>query len=210
MTLLEDFPDFNLWHDASCFCLYATWRGKHSSAQTREQYNLIREHLLSTRSTKLLNDGLQDEDGWHTAACWLADEGLRRLAEDGMQIIAWVLPQHPGAFFDTAQVLARAQQPLVDTFTDAQAAYDWLHRWPLGLPANETSVVSMTAAKFLLLSPTQQNELVKQHGRSLIPRWEPDYYVKPYHLFNTLLVEVYYYVHSGVFHQIKAQVLPRE
>lgn len=207
MQLLEDFPHFTLWHDPACACLYATWWGKHPSAVTRAQYDLIRGHMRVTGSTKLLNDSLLDQDGWSQAACWLADEGLQRLALDGLQIIAWVLPQHAGAFFDTARVLAQAKQPIIDAFTDAQAAYDWLHRWPLNLstvPA-PTGIVSMSAAKFLLLPPTQQVEYAKQQGRPLAPRWEPDYYVKPYHLLNTLLVEVYYHAHSGIFHQIKTQ-----
>lgn len=203
MMLLEDFPDFQLWHDATCACLYVTWWGKHSSSLTRAQYSLIRWHLQATRSTKLLNDALLDEDGWAQVTCWLADEGLRRLADDGLQIIAWVLPRHPAAFYDTARVLARVQQPLVNTFTDAQAAYDWLHRWPFATPANLASESLLTPAAFLLLPPAQQVQFVQQRGQALVPRWEPDFYIKPYWVLDELLVDVYYHLHSGVFYQLQ-------
>ncbi|RZL15659.1 MAG: hypothetical protein EOO62_03405 [Hymenobacter sp.] len=209
MQLLEDFPHFSLWHDPSCDCLYASWWGEHTGIVTRVQYDLIRWHLRVTSSTKLLNDSLLDQNGWSQVTCWLANDGLRLLARDGLQIIAWVLPQHAGAFFDTARVLAQAKEPLIDTFTDAQAAYDWLHRWPLGpsTAPTPTSLLSMSAAKFLLLAPNEQLETVKQMGRPLAPRWEPDYYVKPYHLLDTLLVEVYYQLHSGVFQRLQAQLI---
>lgn len=208
MILLENSPNFVLWQDATCACLYATWSGKHSSSETRVQYNLIRQHLRQTKSTKLLNDSVHDEDGWSQVTDWLADEGFGQLADEGLQVVAWVLPRQPAALYDTARVLARLRQPLVDTFTDAQAAYDWLHRWPAAsfpLPAGEAC---LTAAAFLLLPPARQVTLVQQQGRALAPRLEADYYVKPYELLDVLRVEVYYYLHSGVFYQVRAQVAP--
>lgn len=205
MTLLEDTPTFTLWHDASCACLYATWHGKHTSSLTRGQYDLIRWHVRVTSSTKLLNDSLLDEDGWSNLTQWLAKDAFRLLAQDGVQLVGWVLPRHLGALYDTARVLAQLTQPLVDTFIDVQAAYDWLHRWPFVTPA-AASEVSLTAAAFLLLAPTEQVTLTQQQGQPLAPRWEPEYYVKPYRMLDSLLVEVYYQVHSGVFYQVKTQV----
>lgn len=84
MTLLENFPNFVLWHDASCACLCATWSGKHAGELTRVQYNLIRWHLRQTGSSKLLNDSLLDEYGWSLVTDWLADECFRHIAEDGL------------------------------------------------------------------------------------------------------------------------------
>lgn len=206
MTLLEDFPDFTLWHDASCHCLYATWHGPHASRRTKAQYTLIREHVRVTQSTKLLNDGLRDEDDWTEVAEWVAAQGFRRLAEAGVQAVAWVLPRQPMAFVDTARVLAKLRQPLVETFTDAQAAYDWLHRWPQPGPAGLANGSGVSAAAFLLLPPAQQVTLATAQGRPLAPRWELEYYVTPYELANGLRVEVFYQLHSGQVHQV---LIPR-
>lgn len=201
MTLLEDFPDFTLWHDATCACLYATWQGAHAPGRTQAQYTLLREHVLATGSRKLLNDGLLDENGWEQVADWIAAQGFRHLAAAGVQAVAWVLPRHPAAFFDTARVLTQVRQPLVDTFTDAQAAYDWLHRWPQASPPGG----SLSAAAFLLLPPAEQVALAAAQGRALTPRWEVEHYVKPYELRNGLRVEVFYHLHSGVFYQVQVQ-----
>ena len=209
MTLLEDFPDFTLWHDSPCACLYATWQGVHAPGRTKAQYTLIREHVQDTGSSKLLNDGLLDEDGWAQVADWVATHGFRRLAEAGVQAVAWVLPRHPAAFYDTARVLAQVRQPLVDTFTDAQAAYDWLHRWPQVAAASPQPVGQLSAAAFLLLPSAQQVALAAAQGRALAPRWEPDYYIKPYELLGGLRVEVFYHLHSGVFYQVHVQRPPR-
>lgn len=203
MTLLEDFADFTLWHDATCACLYATWQGAHAPGRTQAQYTLLREHVHATGSRKLLNDGLLDENGWEQVADWIANQGFRRLAAAGVQAVAWVLPRHPAAFFDTARVLAQVRQPLVDTFTDAQAAYDWLHRWPqVSLSASQWQG-TLSAAAFLLLPPAEQVAQATAQGRALAPRWEEEYYVKPYELGSGLRVEVFYHLHSGVLYQVQ-------
>lgn len=208
MTLLEDFPDFTLWHDPTCACLYATWQGQHAVGRTQAQYTLLREHAQQTGSRKLLNDGLLDENGWSQIVDWIACDGFRRLAEAGVQAVAWVLPRHPTAFYDTVRVLAQLRQPLVDTFTDAQAAYDWLHRWPQAPPTAPPLSKALSSAAFALLPPAQQVALAAAQGRALAPRWEANYYVKPYELHPDLRVEVFYHLHSGVFHQVHIQPQP--
>jgi hypothetical protein len=209
MTLLEDFPDFTLWHDATCACLYATWQGTHAPGRTQAQYTLLREHVLATSSHKLLNDGLLDENGWEQVAGWIATQAFRRLAAAGVQAVAWVLPRHPAAFFDTARVLAQVRQPLVDTFTDAQAAYDWLHRWPQVPSSTPWGEGARSAAAFLLLPPAEQVALAAAQGRALAPRGEVEYYIKPYELHNGLRVEVFYHLHSGVLYQVQVQHPPQ-
>lgn len=169
----------------------------------RAQYRLIHGHAQETKSTKMLNDGLLDEDGWSHVANWLADEGFRQLANVGVQAVAWVLPRHPAAFHDTMQVLARLRRPLVDTFTDAQAAYDWLLRWPTASAAPLPSNPQLLAANFVWLPAAEQVNLASHHGRALTPQWEPDFYVKPYELPDGLVVEVAYHLHSGLFHQVR-------
>ncbi len=209
MTLLENFSDFTLWHDPACACLYASWQGVHAPSRTQAQYTLIREHVRDTVSHKLLNDGLLDEDGWAQAAGWVANQGFQSLAEAGVQAVAWVLPRHPAAFYDTARVLAQLRQPLVDTFTDAQAAYDWLHHWPQRAATFAQSKGQLSAAAFLLLPPAEQVALATAQGRAMAPRSEAECYIKPYELASGLRVEVLYHVHSGVFYQVRVQYPPQ-
>ncbi|NML66929.1 hypothetical protein HHL22_17120 [Hymenobacter sp. RP-2-7] len=173
------------------------------------QYSLINWHLQATSSHKLLNDSLLDEDGWQEAADWLADECFTHLADAGLQVVAWVMPRHPVAFYDTSRVLASLTQLRVDTFGDAQAAYDWLHNQSTlaqrlsaaGLPP------LLTVATFLALPPAEQLHLIEQQGHPQMPRWEADYYVQPYRLPANVLVELRYHVHSGQLYQLRACLL---
>lgn len=210
MTLLEDFSDFILWHDATCACLYATWQGAHAPGRTQAQYTLLREHVLATGSRKPLNDGLLDENGWEQVTDWIAAQGFQHLAAAGVQAVAWVLPRQPAAFFDTARVLTQVRQPLVDTFTDAQAAYDWLHRWPRVPSSPPRGEGELSAAAFLLLPPAQQVAIAAAQGRALAPRWDVEYYIKPYELGSGLRVEVFYHLHSGVLYQVQVQRPPQQ
>jgi hypothetical protein len=174
------------------------------------QYGLVLWHLQATNSRKLLNDSLLDEDGWQQAADWLATQGFEQLASAGLQVVAWVLPRNLGAFYDTSRVLAILKRPLVETFTDAQAAYDWLQRLPPVADADtaHSPLPQLTVAGFLTLSNAEQHRCVEQLGQPQLPRWEADYYVQPYYLPPDLQVEFYYHAHSGVLYQVQAHVRP--
>lgn len=172
------------------------------------QYGLILWYLQVANSTKLLNDSLLDEDGWQEAAEWVSNECFKQLASSGLQVVAWVLPRHLAAFHDTSRVLASLQQLLVDNFTDAQAAYDWLLNQPptaRGSAAAELPSSLLTVAAFLALSYNEQLRCIEQVGRAQVSRWEADYYVQPYYLPPNLLVEFYQYAHSGVLYQVRAR-----
>lgn len=127
LTILVESPHFDLVHDASCSCLYATWYSYDEASARQATYELILQQVRATQSTKLLNDGLLDEHGWGQLLHWLAKDHFRQLAQVGLQVVAWVLPRNSQAFYDTFQVLKRLQRPLVDTFSEAEAAYHWLH-----------------------------------------------------------------------------------
>lgn len=130
MTTLVELPHFSLVHDSSWACLYATWQGPHDGPLTQANYELILTAVCRTRSTKLLNDGLLDENGWHGVTTWLAHDCFARIAQQGVAAVAWVLPRDLDALGDTHRVLALLEQPLVGLFTDSEAAYNWLHQWP--------------------------------------------------------------------------------
>ncbi len=130
MTILVESPHFELVHDSACACLYATWQGSHDAPVTQANYELIRWYTRFTRSTKLLNDGLHDRNGWQQLTDWLTRDCFPHLAQEGIIAVAWVLPRETEALRDTQKVLALLEQPLVGTFNDSEAAYNWLHQWP--------------------------------------------------------------------------------
>ncbi len=128
MTILVESPHLELTHDPARACLYATWHGPHGKADTQADYELVLKHACFTHSTKLLNDGLLDQNGWHELTNWLAHDCFRRLAAQGLLAVAWVLPRNVEALRDTRKLLAELEQPLVATFDDPEAAYSWLHQ----------------------------------------------------------------------------------
>lgn len=128
MLLLKSTPSFSLAYEQKNACLYATWLGHHRGELTRANYIFLLQQVRATQRTKLLNDSTADENGWREVIGWLANHLFKELATEGIQAIAWVLPLNREAFYDTFQVIHRLEQPLVDTFTDAEAAYHWLHR----------------------------------------------------------------------------------
>lgn len=130
-TILVESPHFDLVHDTSCDCLYATWHGAHGGAVTAENYELILQHVRLTHSTKLLSDGLADQNGWRELTGWLAQDCFLRLSQEGLLAIAWVLPRDTVALYDTQRLLAAISKPLIETFIDPEGAYRWLHKWPI-------------------------------------------------------------------------------
>jgi len=130
MTTLIESPHFELVHDPTYACLYATWQGPHDAPVTQVNYELIFWFVRRTRSTKLLNDCLLDQNGWQQLTSWLTQNCFPRLAQEGLTAVAWVLPRDVQALGDTRKVLALLEQPLVGTFDDPEAAYNWLHQWP--------------------------------------------------------------------------------
>jgi len=130
MTTLLESPQFDLLYDPDCACIYATWRGPHSLARTQANYELISGNMQATHSKRLLNDTLLDQDGWQELTNWIAQDCFHHLAQQGLVMVAWVLPRNREALCAARRVLDKITEPLVETFDDAEAAYVWLHRWP--------------------------------------------------------------------------------
>lgn len=63
----------------------------------------------------------------------------------------------------------------------------------------------MMLVSFLALPVAQQLTLLTSQGQALPTRWEEDYYVQSYYLPTSLLVEVYYYIHSGLLYHVRAR-----
>jgi hypothetical protein len=140
MTTLIESPHFILEHDPDCACLYATWQGHHDALHTHAHYEAILHFVSNTRSRKLLNDGLLDQNGWKELSNWIACACFHQLSCEGLVAAAWVLPRDRQALYDTRVLLNSINRPLIETFWDAEAAYKWLHQWPMR--TNNTSALA--------------------------------------------------------------------
>ena len=92
METLAENAHFILAHDPATGWLHIRRRGRQSPGAVRAGCALVLTHVRRTGSTKILNDGTQDEDGWATLSGWVAHDFFPRLAARGVVAVAWVLP----------------------------------------------------------------------------------------------------------------------
>lgn len=135
-TLFED-SDLTITYDRDHQWLYTAWRGGRSPEASMEYCQLLLEKIWSTGSTCLLNDGSQDLNGWGEMTRWLRQNFFQTLTTSGVSAVAWVLPRDLRARADVNQVMAQRDEaslgwPAVDTFSDVEAAYQWLLRTSAG------------------------------------------------------------------------------
>lgn len=134
MQLLVDTPGFTVLHDAGLTCLHVLWRGPHAAAAIRRHCAEVLQQVAQTGSTRILNDGLLDLDGWQQAVQAIRQETFPQLAAHGVVAIAWVLPQDIRAQTHVREAIAQVTQPLMDTFQDVESAYAWLRQFPTPQP----------------------------------------------------------------------------
>lgn len=135
-TLFED-SNLTITYDGDHDWLLTAWRGKRTPEASKEYCRLLLKKIQSTGSTCVLNDSSQDQDGWGEMTRWLGQDFLKNLTANGVSAVAWVLPRNLRARADVNQAMAQADMvmtqagtnwPAVDTFTDVEAAYEWLLR----------------------------------------------------------------------------------
>lgn len=126
MELLYDAADLTIMHDRTQGWLYITWEGVHALHAARRCCEEILMHVQATGSTKILNDGSQDCDGWSELAGWLANEFFCQLATSGVVAVAWVTPHNLQAHATMNKVLQAVTRPNVLDFKDVESAYTWL------------------------------------------------------------------------------------
>ncbi|WP_019946899.1 hypothetical protein [Hymenobacter aerophilus] len=126
METLFETPRFVISYDPDNGWLHLLWQGYHSEAESMEYCLKVLEKVRLTGATRILNDGTLDQDGWGELARWIAHDFMRLQAEAGIAAVAWVLPKNLKARADVHKVLAEVKCPLVDTFVDVEAAYNWL------------------------------------------------------------------------------------
>ena len=135
MHLLYQTATFSLSHDPVHNWLYSQWTGISPAELAQAECEIILAYVQRLKSTKLLNNGLADENGWASISGWVAESFIQRLAQEGIVAIAWVQPIHSHALHSMQRVLHRLQafetrQPLLDVFMDVESAYAWLAQWP--------------------------------------------------------------------------------
>ncbi|WP_210521291.1 hypothetical protein [Hymenobacter terricola] len=127
-------PSLVVAHDPAMHCLYVTWSGRHDPEQTVANCDLLLHYLQSTHATCILNDSTQSLDGWHEISGWLSLDFFPRLAENGLLAVAWVNARDWPTRTVTDQMLRAVSHPLIDTFSDVEAAASWLRTLPAAKP----------------------------------------------------------------------------
>ncbi|RFP66859.1 hypothetical protein D0N36_01875 [Hymenobacter lapidiphilus] len=126
METLFESPHLIINYDAANGWLHLLWQGHHEEVDSKAYYLEILEKIRLTRATRVFNDATLDEDGWGELTRWIAQDLMHQVAEAGVVAVAWVLPENLQARADVHKVLAQVNCPLIDTFVDAEAAYNWL------------------------------------------------------------------------------------
>lgn len=128
-TLVEQ-PSFTILHDPTTNWLHVTWQGRHTAPSAQHCCEAILAHVQRAGSTKILNDGSQDLDGWGPAVAWAQQEFFPQLAAAGVVAWAWVIPRDLRAHTDVNKLLAASPRLVVDAFTDVESACHWLQAFP--------------------------------------------------------------------------------
>lgn len=128
LQLLYATPEFTVQYDVAHNWLIVTWLGLQPTPIARAYCAQILTCIQATGSTKMLNDGSQDEGGWQELASWVAQIFLPQLAAAGVVAVAWVSPHSLRAHVTMNEVLAAATSanPNVAAFVELEEAYAWL------------------------------------------------------------------------------------
>ncbi|SET91908.1 hypothetical protein [Hymenobacter actinosclerus] len=126
METLFESPRFVISYDEANGWLHLLWQGHHNETESKAYGQKIVEKVRLTGATRVLNDATLDQDGWGELTRWIALDFMGQLAEAGIVAAAWVLPENLKARADVLRVLAQVSCPLIDTFVDVEAAYNWL------------------------------------------------------------------------------------
>jgi hypothetical protein len=111
--------------------LYNQWLGEHTASSIVAGAEAI-AHCLSTQPcTKILSDHSQLCGAWMGAALFVGQQGLARLAGQGIVYFAWVYSPSQISRAAMDQALLYAPTPAISTFDNVADAYEWLRRLPI-------------------------------------------------------------------------------
>ncbi|SDY16320.1 hypothetical protein [Hymenobacter psychrophilus] len=126
MKILFESPHLISSYDAANSWLHLHWQGRHNEADSKSYALEVLKNIRLTRATRVFNDATLDKDGWSELTRWLAQDFMQQVAEAGVVAVAWVLPENLLARTHVHNLLAQVSCPLIDTFVDVEAAYNWL------------------------------------------------------------------------------------
>lgn len=128
MQLLYDAADLTITHDATQGWLHVTWHGVHSGWSAMACCEEILAQVRATKSTRILNDGSQDCDGWGELVGWLVADFFPRLATSGISDLAWVTPYNLQAHATVNRVIEAVTSLNATAWEDVASACAWLHQ----------------------------------------------------------------------------------
>jgi hypothetical protein len=119
-----------VYHDAVRGWLYTRWLGQHTEASMQQAITAICACMRGRPYTKVLSDhsGLVGE--WPAGSPWAMQTYFDYLAAQGVTYFAWVYNEQNDNLPAMQQTLAQVVRPVVASFPDVAAAYEWLQHCP--------------------------------------------------------------------------------
>jgi hypothetical protein len=124
-------PTLCVWHDPVNDWLYNQWLGEHDEASVLVCTDAIEACLRAQPCPKILSDHSQLSGNWLTASPLVGQQGLARLAAQGVAYFAWVYSPCYRDRLAMERALSYSVVPFVNIFDNLADAYAWLQRVPV-------------------------------------------------------------------------------
>ncbi|QNE42355.1 hypothetical protein F1C16_22300 (plasmid) [Hymenobacter sp. NBH84] len=111
----------NMW-------LSVEWRGHQEPGTIQADCELILHYLMEHDGHKLLCDGSDARDGWDGIERWVGQQYFPRLAQAGVQAVAWINPTDLVSKAEILTIVRYATTPYVSVFDCGAQACDWLRQ----------------------------------------------------------------------------------
>ncbi|OUJ74220.1 hypothetical protein [Hymenobacter crusticola] len=133
-TLIESDP-LIISYDEENQWLYADWQGELGNTQIKEGVERLLTCLQQTPCRKILNDNSNVIGATWYFSEWVAQDAMPRLAEAGLQYIAWVLSPSLECRLYADQAVGLTKTPLAAVFDELIGAHQWLRYCEQWFPA---------------------------------------------------------------------------
>jgi hypothetical protein len=128
LEALFDTPGLSIYYDSLNRWLYVEWKGEHNAASAQTGGYEVLRCLQRQACSKILNDNSQVTSNWEKAAQWVGEYYYPRLAQLGVQYVAWVYPAHWAVRKSMDTAMRYVTNPQVVTFDELATAYAWLQQ----------------------------------------------------------------------------------
>lgn len=126
LPALEQTTYVTIYYDEENGWLYNQWQGEQTQKTVVAGCNLVLGHVKRLRLRKILNDNSLLTIPWQGAAEWVEREFLPRVAEAGVEAIAWVAPPEYFNVLSARLQLRGQDRPTIFPFEQASLAMEWL------------------------------------------------------------------------------------